>query len=308
MRVGVENVLEGIDDVDVLDRVAEELAQRGEWARAARVNQHRLRIAEHPQAWMRLGRAFLGLGRADRAAEAYQRAAALGATDYAAVRLLDRCFASAAAADGGFFVLDPGRSVIVSVPIEHLGGVLPLAGTRLDIEITDRSTVVLRAGAAVIDLDAVDSALSRRIAWLHSIGHCCAAAIARYIGDRVEIIISEIEQRAETMDVTAFPGAGVGIDRGQMDWESALEGDGDDVDVEADLTDEEEDLFSEADADETGDDDVETIEDDDEDALGDDDAIAADDIDPEEIGDEGAEDDGDDDILLEDAEDLFDLP
>jgi len=193
------------------------LAMQNRWQEAVAVNRAILeRFPNDVEAWNRLGRALLELGRYAEARDAYRRAVELDPNNVIAQRNLSRLSALAVEAatppasekvDPHLFITETGKSAIV--PLVRVASPEVLAkmtvGDQVYLEIQGRSLAVRNARGEVLGY--VEPKTAQRLIDLMRTGNRYAAALVS-LDDGVKIIIREVYQDPRNAGRISFPPRG----------------------------------------------------------------------------------------------------
>ena len=194
-----------------------ELAMRNSWEEAAEANRQLVQEFEPDvEAWNRLGKAYVELGRIADARDAFGKALTIEPGNTIAQRNVQRLGLIKEAVvpvkrdhqdavDARFFIEETGktisRSIFTSVPPDALAKVS--AGGRL--ELTPREDLVMVTQSSGQELGFLDGKLSGRLIELMEGGNRYAAAAVRIEGRYVRVMIRETYQAPQLTGRVSFP-------------------------------------------------------------------------------------------------------
>ena len=217
------------------------LAMQSRWAEAAELN--RQLIDSHPkevEAYNRLGKALLELGKIDEAREAYNHALRLEPMNTIAQKNAARletlreedvaAVAPSGPVDPSLFIAETGRSTMTALVEPATSEVLATvdAGDTVSLEIAD-SLVLVKSPAGEV-LGKIEPRLRQRLIRLTEMGNQYSAVVTGVDEQSLRVIIRETHRDPSMGDRPSFPTSGDGF-RGYT-RDSLLRYDLDDEDLE----------------------------------------------------------------------------
>lgn len=203
-----------------LQNQAVELAARSRWAEAAQVNEKLISLAEAPETYNRLGKAYFELGRLTEARDAYRNALRLAPNNRIARRNLERIeelLAKSASLPGPLktgrqlvnlrlFITEVGKTALTTLVDVQRGPALAtiVTGEKVELRLEGRRVAVYDTSGMLVGY--IEPKLAQRLRELMAGGNRYIAAVARTDGRQVRIIIREIYQAPSQRGRVSFPG------------------------------------------------------------------------------------------------------
>lgn len=203
-----------------LTQAAMQAAFKGEWERAAQLNQRITELAPRDvAAWNRLGHALAELGRVAAAREAYQRALEIDPTNSIAQRNVTRLDWLVSQSSDGVVPMPVGRSAPrPNVFVEEMGRTYvvdllrpapPVVLARLfpgqEVLLDFRENAVFVTDVDGTRLGQLEGRLARRLLQAHAEGNEYRAYVVQLTGDTLRVILREVFRAPHRLDIPSFP-------------------------------------------------------------------------------------------------------
>jgi hypothetical protein len=195
------------------------LAIQGRWQEAVEVNKHLIEnYPQDPEAYNRLGKAYMELGEYTQAEEAYQRAVELDPYNIIAKKNLSRLSylikseaesqEAIQKADPYYFMEETGKSRVFTLqrpaPVETLAKTV--AGNIVYLRVNGSTLVVEDDGGTYLGI--IEPRYGQRLVQLMMGGNRYSAAVVSSSGDAIAVIVREVYKDPAQVGIPSFPGRG----------------------------------------------------------------------------------------------------